>query len=61
MQKIIGDDLTEELKQAGSLEFVNTTTDYSFHGVKPEPSAKNQAPLIQRLKLAKDAGRMCYR
>lgn len=56
MQKIFGDDLTEELKQAGALEFMNTNTDYSFHGVKPEPSAKNQAPLIARLKQAKEQG-----
>jgi len=49
VQNLLGDELTGELVSAGALEFINTNDDYSFHGVKPEPSAKNQRPLMKRL------------
>jgi phosphomannomutase len=50
IERLLGDDLVEQLRESGSIEFLNTDDDYSFHGVKPEPSAKNQQPLIERLK-----------
>ncbi|MDD4527156.1 MAG: phosphomannomutase [Candidatus Margulisbacteria bacterium] len=54
VQQILGEDLTNELLKSNSLAFVNTVDDYSFHGVKPEPSATNMLSII---KLAKDSGR----
>lgn len=50
VERLLGEDLVEELQAAGALQLLNTETDYSFHGVKPEPSAKNQKPLIEMLK-----------
>ncbi len=50
IEAILGDDLVAELTTAGALKKINTDTDYSFHGVKPEPCAANQAPLIDVLK-----------
>lgn len=52
IEKLLGEDTVDELCKAGSLEFVHTKDDYSFHGVKPEPSAKNQKPLIEKLSLS---------
>lgn len=37
-------------EMGNSIIFINTNDDYSFHGVKPEPSAKNQTPIIEMLK-----------
>eukprot|EP01134_Creolimax_fragrantissima_P007523 CFRG7523T1 len=50
LEEALGQDLTEELMSDGALKFKNTNTDYSFHGIKPEPSAKNNAPLIEELR-----------
>ena len=47
IERVIGEELNEELLKSGALNFFNKNDDYSFHGVKPEPSAKNQAPLIK--------------
>lgn len=46
IEKLFGAEVMAHL----AIEFLNTNDDYSFHGVKPEPSAKNQKPLIDRLK-----------
>jgi phosphomannomutase len=50
IERLLGEELVEELRVSGSIEFLNTNEDFSFHGVKPEPSAKNQKPLIERLR-----------
>ena len=50
VESILGADLVQELLAAGSLVRLHTNEDFSFHGVKPEPSAVNQAPLLDRLK-----------
>ncbi len=50
VEAILGAELEAELSAAGALCKLHTDTDYSFHGVKPEPSAVNQAPLIVKLK-----------
>ncbi len=50
VQAVLGEEAVKELTDAGALVLLNEETDYSFHGVKPEPSAKNQAPLIAKLK-----------
>ncbi|MDR1323804.1 MAG: phosphomannomutase [Candidatus Margulisbacteria bacterium] len=44
-ETILGKDIISQL----DIRFQNTETDYSFHGVKPEPSAANQKPLIAEL------------
>jgi phosphomannomutase len=44
-ETILGKDIISQL----DIRFKNTETDYSFHGVKPEPSAANQKPLIAEL------------
>jgi phosphomannomutase len=54
IQDILGKELISELEKNKSIKFINTEDDYSFHGVKPEPSASNMKPLIQ---LAKDSKR----
>ncbi len=54
IQRIFGEKLLLELQQANAIKFVNTEDDYSFHGVKPEPSAKNMKSIIQ---MTKDSGR----
>ncbi len=50
VESLLGEDLIAELEEAGALARLNTNEDYSFHGVKPEPSAANQKPLIAKLK-----------
>lgn len=50
VESLLGEDLVAELEKAGALSRLNTNEDYAFHGVKPEPSATNQKPLIQKLK-----------
>lgn len=50
LETLLGDDTMQTLRETDSIRFVNTNDDYSFHGVKPEPSAKNQKPLIEELK-----------
>ena len=47
IEGILGKDVINELKESGSIGFINTNDDYSFHGVKPEPNAFNQALLIK--------------
>jgi len=54
LQSILGQDLIDLMEEAESIRFVNTEDDHSFHGVKPEPSAKNMQPLIS---MAKASGR----
>jgi len=49
VEEVLGQDLIFELVEAGALDRFHTDDDFSFHGVKPEPSAKNQAPLIGML------------
>ncbi|GBR74414.1 alpha-D-phosphohexomutase superfamily, partial [Candidatus Termititenax aidoneus] len=44
-EAIFGESIINQL----DIRFKNTETDYSFHGVKPEPSAANQKPLIAEL------------
>lgn len=50
IEKLLGDDLVHKMREAGSIHLLNTNDDYSFHGIKPEPCAANQAPLIELLK-----------
>jgi phosphomannomutase len=49
IQAVLGENLVKELSAAGALSFMHTNDDFSFHGVKPEPSAANQRPLIEAL------------
>jgi phosphomannomutase len=50
VQRLLGEETVTALRAADALRFVNTDEDFSFHGVKPEPSAKNQAPLMDILR-----------
>jgi phosphomannomutase len=50
IQNLLGPDTMGPLEEAQAIRFYNTETDYSFHGVKPEPNARNQAILIEELK-----------
>jgi phosphomannomutase len=50
IQDLLGLQAMGALEAAGSIRFYNTEDDYAFHGVKPEPNAKNQAILIAELK-----------
>lgn len=50
IETLLGDDVMDALSESQSIRFVNTNDDYSFHGLKPEPSAKNQKPLIEALR-----------
>lgn len=50
IQNLLGAATLGALEKADAIRFYNTETDYSFHGVKPEPNARNQAILIEELK-----------
>lgn len=50
VESILGDEVVQELKKVGALRLLNENDDVSFHGLKPEPSAANQAPLVEMLK-----------
>ncbi len=50
IEVLLGEKLVSELKSADAITFIHTNEDFSFHGVKPEPSAKNQKPLLEELK-----------
>lgn len=50
IQRLLGRPTLEALESAGSIRFFNTEDDPSFHGVKPEPNAVNQALLIAELR-----------
>jgi phosphomannomutase len=50
VQRLLGPATLSALEGAGALRFVNTDEDFSFHGVKPEPNAKNQAGLMEILR-----------
>ncbi len=50
VQALLGAQVVSELVAAGAIKFLHEDEDYSFHGVKPEPSAANQAPLLGMLK-----------
>lgn len=52
VQALLGQQTMAVLNEQRALTFLNEDEDFSFHGVKPEPSAKNQAPLIELLKKA---------
>jgi phosphomannomutase len=49
IQRLLGEDVISALEKKGSIQFIHTNDDYSFHGMKPEPSAANQKPLIDAL------------
>ncbi len=49
IQNLLGPDTLGALESAQAIRFYNTEDDYAFHGVKPEPNAKNQAILIAEL------------
>jgi len=49
IQNLLGPETMEALEAAQAIRFYNTEDDYAFHGVKPEPNAKNQAILITEL------------
>jgi len=50
IQNLLGPQTMGALEASGSIRFYNTEDDFAFHGVKPEPNAKNQAILIAELK-----------
>lgn len=50
VQSVLGEEVVRELLKDGALRFLNENDDVSFHGVKPEPSAVNQAPLLKMLR-----------
>ncbi len=50
IQNLLGPETMVALELSMSIHFFNTEEDFSFHGVKPEPNAKNQAVLIAALK-----------
>ncbi len=52
IQSLLGPETLSALEASDSIRFYNTEDDYSFHGVKPEPNAKNQAILIDALRKA---------
>ncbi|HLP43234.1 MAG TPA: hypothetical protein VK465_17145, partial [Fibrobacteria bacterium] len=52
IQRLLGRGTIEALEAAGSIRFYNTEDDPSFHGVKPEPNARNQAILMEELRKA---------
>lgn len=52
IQNLLGAETLSALQDADAIHFYNTEDDYSFHGVKPEPNAKNQALLMVKLKQA---------
>ncbi|MDB5047350.1 MAG: pgm [Fibrobacteres bacterium] len=52
IQNLLGAATLGALEASGSIRFYNTEDDYSFHGVKPEPNARNQAILIEELRKA---------
>lgn len=52
IENLLGPETLDALEAAGAIRFYNTEDDYSFHGVKPEPNARNQAILIAELRKA---------
>jgi phosphomannomutase len=52
IQNLLGTETLTALEASDSIRFYNTDDDYSFHGVKPEPNARNQAILIAELRKA---------
>jgi len=49
IQQLLGMDLWDELKSAGAVLTRHEDKDYSFHGMRPEPSAVNQKPIVELL------------
>jgi len=49
IETVLGVSLVRTLREAGAIRFLNTNDDVSFHGLRPEPSARNQAPLMKLL------------
>ncbi len=52
IEVLLGEKLVSELKSIDAITFIHTNEDFSFHGVKPEPSTKNQKPLLEMLSKA---------
>ncbi|HKP98467.1 MAG TPA: hypothetical protein VJ385_22240 [Fibrobacteria bacterium] len=52
IQNLLGAETLDALEAAEAIRFYNTGDDHSFHGVKPEPNAGNQAILIAELRKA---------
>jgi len=50
IEVLLGEEVVAQLKTTGSLIMINVNDDYSFHGIRPEPSAKNQRLLQDVLK-----------
>ncbi len=53
IEQIFSQKFINELIQSQTIIFLNKNDDFSFHGTKPEPSAKNQFPLIEKLRQSK--------
>lgn len=49
IQEVLGWNLWKELQQSGSVITRHEDEDYSFHGMRPEPSALNQKPIVELL------------
>ena len=49
VEALIGEDIFNELRKSKAILELNKNDDFSFHGLKPEPSAFNQKPLMQIL------------
>jgi phosphomannomutase len=50
IQNLLGPETMAVLEKFQAIRFYNTEEDFSFHGVKPEPNAKNQAILMTELR-----------
>lgn len=50
IQSLLGTETLGTLESADAIRFYNTEDDFSFHGVKPEPNAGNQAILIEAVR-----------
>jgi phosphomannomutase len=49
LEAVLGNDVMVALEESGSITFLNTNDDVSFHGIKPEPSPANQKPIVDKL------------
>jgi len=49
VQRLLGETTIQALQKAGAWHTLHEEEDYSFHGMKPEPSALNQRPLLEQL------------
>jgi phosphomannomutase len=53
IEAVLGVETLAALRGAAAIEFLHADDDFSFHGVKPEPSAANQQPLGEKLRAQK--------